>query len=584
MKLGLSHRLALPLIYLLGAAAVAGWVGWMAFFSALAQLQERGRADLELSGDRLTSYLQRYRELAVVLSDHPTLVPLVLGTGGATDRAAEFLQGMADKTGAFSIQAISGSNPVVASVPSAFFAGLAPAIDRAMTGALGSVHFVGPQDRRIFAYAAPVFGPDGKAAGSVIVSVDASTIEWNWPADPLAVYFSGQDGLVIVSNRSELVLTSPQGSGSRKFPQIEKRNLRGFELWRIEGGPYLPERALHMSKDMPVISLQGQVLLDLQPAYRIAWLQGLVAGAVLFGLGAILFIALERRRTLNQRLADQTAAQLVLEERVKERTREITTANTKLQVEVRERQDAEAALRKAQSDLVQAGKLRALGEMSAGISHELNQPLMAIRSFAENASVYLDRKEPEVTRDNLSRISELSRRMGRIIKNLRAFARQESEPMTDVDLVAVIGAVLEISEGRLAETGVTVDWDPPEYAVLVRGGEVRLQQVVLNLVSNAVDAMAQSDTRILGLAIAKQTDKVWLNVSDTGPGISEPDKIFDPFYSTKSVGQADGMGLGLSISYGLVQSFGGQIKGRNRRRGGAVFTVDLAPAEAEKVA
>ena len=172
------------------------------------------------------------------------------------------------------------------------------------------------------------------------------------------------------------------------------------------------------------------------------------------------------------------------------RTEALEIANRDLTREVNERHEAESRLKRAQADLVQAGKLSALGEMSAGISHELNQPLMAIRSFAENAQAYLDRDNPQKAADNLGRISELARRMGRIIKNLRAFARQESETITNVELTSVVEAALEMTMGKISGAGVSLDWTPTGQ-IWVRGGEVRLQQVVMNLLSNAVDAMAE---------------------------------------------------------------------------------------------
>ena len=226
---------------------------------------------------------------------------------------------------------------------------------------------------------------------------------------------------------------------------------------------------------------------------------------------------------------------------------------------------------------MQAGKLSALGQMSAGISHELNQPLMAIRQYAENGAALLERGKPDVAAQNLRRIGDLAHRMGRIIRNLRAFARQEREPMGQVDLVAVVNAALELSESRLARDGVEVRWQPPA-PIHVIGGEVRLGQVLVNLIGNAADAMAGLPVRRIAISLRRHDDRVLLEVADTGPGIEEPEKIFDPFYTTKAVGAAEGMGLGLSISYGLVQSFGGAIRGRNRPEGGAIFTVELTPA------
>jgi two-component system C4-dicarboxylate transport sensor histidine kinase DctB len=214
----------------------------------------------------------------------------------------------------------------------------------------------------------------------------------------------------------------------------------------------------------------------------------------------------------------------------------------------------------------------------------LNQPLMAIRSFAENAEAFLDRGNPEVAAQNLSRISELARRMGRIIKNLRAFAKQENEPLSDVDLVAVVDAAIEMVTSKISHAGVSLDWAAPPSAVMVRGGEVRLQQVVLNLISNAVDAMEETEDRRIEITLERKGPRVFLAVRDTGPGIAEPERIFDPFYTTKEIGSAEGMGLGLSISYGLVQSFGGQIRGRNHEEKGAIFTVELAAVEGVQAA
>jgi two-component system C4-dicarboxylate transport sensor histidine kinase DctB len=307
---------------------------------------------------------------------------------------------------------------------------------------------------------------------------------------------------------------------------------------------------------LPVIQMTGEALMDVAPARTFARLQAGAAAAICLAFGAMLFLATERRRTL----AD---ANIRLEAAVEARTAELT---------------------KAQSDLVQAGKLSALGQMSAGISHELNQPLMAIRSYAENAEAFLERGKTDIAGQNLGRIAELARRMGRIIRNLRAFAKQESEGMTDVDLASVIAAVLEITQARARAGGVDIIWDAPETPITVRGGEVRLQQVVLNLVTNAMDAMeGQTFTQRIEIDTDRSGARVDLYVRDTGPGLSEPDRIFDPFYSTKQVmsdgtGQ-DGMGLGLSISYGLVQSFGGIIRGRNHPAGGAVFTVTLDAAD-----
>jgi two-component system C4-dicarboxylate transport sensor histidine kinase DctB len=325
----------------------------------------------------------------------------------------------------------------------------------------------------------------------------------------------------------------------------------GEEIWELALGPYIPRRALHLTKEMPVMAMRAEALVDVAPAERLAGLQALVVAAVLVAFGAILFLVTERRRTL-------LSANRQLEARVEARTGE---------------------LRRAQADLVQAGKLSALGQMSAGISHELNQPLMAIGQFAENGVRFLAQGKRDVAEDNLKRISALSARAARIIKNLRAFARNESEPMGRIELGNVINSAVDLTETRLAEAGVTMDWTAPKTPYYVKAGEVRLGQVFVNLITNAADAMqGQAGEKTIRIR-CHAGERLMVDVRDTGPGITDPEKIFEPFYSTKAVGSAEGMGLGLSISYGLIESFGGKITGRNASMTegarGAVFTVEL---------
>ena len=563
------RRAAVLAVFLVLTAGVTGGVWWRALTDALSRLEERGQADLALAGDRLLGQLQRYREMTVLMADHPDVLALALAPDRPPEAVDALLQRTADMTRSDELMLIDATGRILAASGSAKGTdrSAAPYFKRAMQGALGFHHEIDlVSGRRFFVYAAPVFSPDGPVAGAIVSRIDTEAVEVTWRGEPMIVFFTDRSGVAFVSNRDELILVRlsllPEGAGDN-FLRREERTLGRHVVWDLDGGPYLPAHALHLTRDLPVIGMTGEALVDVDPAERQALLQALVAALFCLGLGAILYALLERRRALSVRLAAEAAANAQLEGRVAERTRELTEANDQL--------------RRAQADLVRAGKLSALGQMSAGISHELNQPLMAIQSYAENAGLFLEREEPARAAENLGRISDLARRMGRIIKNLRAFARQESEGMSDVDLVAVIGAALELTEARLRAGAVRVDWTPPAHPVRVRGGEVRLQQVLVNLLANAADAMEGGGTVTIGLA---RTDgRVRLSLADTGPGIAEPERIFDPFYSTKEVGASEGMGLGLSISYGIVQSFGGTIAGRNREEGGAEFTVELSAAE-----
>lgn len=588
-------RLALAaLIFLTLVAAITGGVWWFAFNSALEQLAERGRSDLSLASDRLLGELQQYRELAVLTADRGE-IRAALGGAAGLERPQTVLLRSADKTGTLEIRLVRPDGAVLVSsnrdiLPAAENRVGNPAFARAMQGALGAHHartsgVVG----RTFIYSAPVFADGGGVIGAVEVDVNIWAVESAWLGDPHAVFFTDEVGVVFISNRTELLFrsrtTHPQaelvkfGYDARAlspFVNHGVRRLGAFSLWSIDGGPYLPARALHLTQDLPRINMTGELLLDIWPALRIAGLQAAVAAALSLVLGGVVVVLLQRRRILTARLAIEAAANAELERRVAERTAALSASNTALRREVSERLEAEAALKKAQAELVQAGKLSALGQMSAGISHELNQPLMAIQTFAENGGRFLQRGNTDKAGENLGRIAQMAGRMARIIKNLRAFARNEAEPMGKVDLAGVIEQAVELTEARLVRDGITLDWTPPQAPVFATGGEVRLVQVFTNLITNAADAMAGQDTpRLIRIGI-NTGRKLAVTVRDTGPGISEPDRIFDPFYSTKAIrGGEEGMGLGLSISYGLVQSFGGRIRGSNAGGKGAMFTVEL---------
>ncbi|MEM8655993.1 MAG: ATP-binding protein [Pseudomonadota bacterium] len=568
--MGHLRQISVILGFIALVAAAAAGVWRYGYFQALDQLARQGQSDLALASDRLTGQLQRYRELAVLVADHPQVSAALAGAD--IDQVETLFLDIADKTAAQDIRLTDATGLILAAArPDVPSLDATPLVKRTGQGALGWGNGRTGQGVRVFAYAAPVFDARSQVIGTVVVTVDLAGIEWDWVGSNPAVFFTDARDRVFITNRSEIVYWQRSETGPGLKPAdapalpFDSYAMGNHEIWQLGWGPYLPQNALHLVRPLPVIGMTGEALVDVAPARRLATLQAAAVAGLCLAFGALLFVATERRRTLAE-------ANALLEARVTERTAELSDANAQLRREAEEREEAQAALAQAQADLVQAGKLSALGQMSAGLSHELNQPLMAIQTYADNAAAFLDRGKPDRTRDNLGRIADMARRMGRIIKNLRAFSRQESEPAVRVDLVHVVQSAVELTTPRIRNEDVTLQLDTPDTPIWVSGGEVRLGQVFVNLISNAIDAMAGRDTRHLFITV-KNTS---VTIADTGPGIETPDRVFDPFYSTKEVGASEGMGLGLSISYGIVQGFGGEIHGNNGPQG-AVFTVDLQP-------
>lgn len=267
-------------------------------------------------------------------------------------------------------------------------------------------------------------------------------------------------------------------------------------------------------------------------------------------------------------------SQIELERRVRERTMDLTYANEK----IREEMDLH---KNTQNELIQTAKLAVLGQMSAGINHELNQPLTAIRAYADNARQFLKMDRLESVATNLSEISQLTERMAKIIHPLKEFARKTSGQAESVSMKSVKEGAMSIMYGRLGREKVSINWPQKLESCYVLGDIVRIEQVMVNLISNAIQAMeAQADKKI-DILLSYQDSKQILQVRDYGPGIPEGEleRVFEPFYTTKKAGQ--GLGLGLSISYRIIDSLGGELSVTNHPEGGAVFTLAL-PADPDR--
>lgn len=335
-----------------------------------------------------------------------------------------------------------------------------------------------------------------------------------------------------------------------------------------------------------VMSHQGWRLITLTNASNVtvnAWQAALGAGVFAAFIGLLgMFLAL-RRRAITSRLKAREALQRAhdeLELRIALRTAELHDMNEELVREIGERKRAEQVLRESQDDLMHASKLALLGQMSAGITHEISQPLTALRSLSFNTQLLLKRGDIGRIEKNLQSISDLTERMGKLTEQLKSFSRKTPLTLESFLLTKAVDATLLLLENRIRTEQIVLDVDirAPLHA-LCDGN--RLEQVLINLCANALDAMRDAPTKKLAIRVWRANGKAVIRVSDSGTGISEAlmGRLFEPFFSTKLPGQ--GLGLGLAISADIVREFGGTLRAFNIQ-GGAAFELDLKLTEENK--
>ena len=601
-------------------AVLCGTICWFAYDWSerifFEQARQQARATLALYVQSLKGELRKYEVIPELLANRSEIVSLFRQSEepGAVDRANHLAAAVNHTSGAedtyfmdaegltFAASNWDSDHPFVGRNFS-----FRPYFKQAIEGSLGRYFALGTtSNRRGYYFAYPV--RDGEQIlGVVAVKMNIKRIEASWAAAPGDVMVADPNGVIFIASRTNWRFRTLGPLSPAAIAEIESnRQYRLEDLspldsdWSstaddkvdlvkvreqgADGAGATTTEYLVESRKLPEAGWTVHVLTESKAAKRQAlWALAFSALACLI---AILLLALARQR--RQRLIDgieiQRAAAERLEQRVRERTADLSASNERLEQEIKERRTAEEALRKTQDELIQAGKLAALGQMSAAISHEFNQPLAAIRSYAENAGTLITRSRLEEAQDNCSRIGDLTGRMAEISKHLNAFARRPQRRLIEVSPEAVIEETLQFLRPRLESASVDVAFEPVGAECLVMAGPLRLQQVVTNLLLNALDAMAETSEPRIDIGLSTKDERVLLTVRDHGPGIDEQqlEQIFDPFFTTKEVGH--GLGLGLSISFNIIKDFEGSLRAENHPRGGALFTIDLPLHKAETAA
>lgn len=567
--------------------ATASWLGYtVAFQRGLDHLHAAARQRLAMEAARLDGHLSRFDYLPSLLETSPSVFQLL---GSPTDAALQQSVSLNLKSinllaGTDNLYVLSVSGDTLAAAdfeqpgtPVGQNLSYRPYVSEALANGRGAFFGIGITSARAGYYLSYALKDGGATRGIATVKVNLDSYEREWRDTEGDILLLDERQVAILASRDEWRYrpTAPLSVQMRddisRFRPYGNHDLtplgwtvvaqsKGAARVTTESGTAYTVSELPINRGLWKLVLLDDEAPVRQTALVIGAMSGLASMVALLAAGLVM----QRRREIRQRLASQAALQAahdMLETRVQERT---------------------AELRAAQDELVHAGKLAALGQMSAGIVHELNQPLAALQTAADNAISYVDRGSIGDARGNLTRIGELVRRLGRLTSQLRVFAYKSSGPLDTVSIDHAMAETLKILAGRVKEGGVDVVTDI-DSNLCVLADQTRLEQLFCNIVANALDAVenvAQKSILIRARREDEQAARCRIAISNSGPAIS-PDvlqRMFEPFVTTKPPGK--GLGLGLMLSNHIARSFGGELRARNLGPSGAEFIVILPIADA----
>nr|WP_244139351.1 ATP-binding protein [Burkholderia vietnamiensis] len=615
------------LVVLAAALAAACALTWsITWQRGVAELQRNAAVRVNRTTSALKSTLDRYESLPYLLGSHPYVQDLLAEPQRAdlTARANRYLEDLNEHAHATVTYVVGADGLCVAAsnwrAPDSFVGieyRFRPYFIDAMNGRVGRFFGIGTISRDPGYYISQPVWRDGRIAGVVVVKLN---LEWFQGADasePLVV--ADDHGVVFLSSvpawkyHTLHPLTEPVAASiyeTRQYAQqpvtplplrVEQVLGADAEIVRVGAGRRAP-RFLASKRRIGEPDWLLVTLAPLAPVDADARNATIVTGFGFVSIALLAFYWRMRRARVREMIRGRALLQQAyaeLNRRVEERTADLSQANAQLQKEVGDRIRAEQELRAAHDELIQASKLAALGQMAAGITHELNQPLAALRSFSDNTRVLLDRGEQGAARENLEAIAALTERMGKITNQLKLFVGRAKPRNERALVVRALRSVLALLGERMRGVALTLTLrdatvapaqDAPldlagDYPELVaRCEDLRLEQVLINLLGNALDAVGGAAAAAvvaapaIDVTIVVSAATLSIEVRDNGPGIA-PDllpRLFEPFFTTKEMGR--GLGLGLAISSSIASDAGGALTARNAPDGGALFVLTLRRA------
>ena len=574
---------------------LALWSGGMlAYRYGLETLAKEGQSRMELYISYLRGVLEKYEGLPELLATNKQLVSFLQNPGSrerinALNRYLETINNISDASDTY---LMNGEGLTIAAsnwnTPKPFVGrnfSYRPYFKQAMEGKLGRYFALGTtSSERGYYFAYPV-RYEGRILGAVVIKIKIDAIEANWSDQDSDFLVVDPDGVIFITTKEQWRFKTMRALD----PQVLKRlaeNQR-YPNASLEPIPLVQEQSVAQGKvikvmleekgkvktylqqetSMPHAGWQIYTLSEFRPVENkvIFTLMVIVGVSGLAVLTMLLYWQHQQQVAERQKFVENNRRMLEdakerLEIRVAERTAALSNSNEQLRQEIQERQKTEEELRKTRRELIHAAKLAALGQMSTVITHELNQPLAAIRTYTDNAVQFLAKGRTDNVGWNLEQIQELTERMGQLAMQLKIFARKSSGKLNVVPLHGVLDGAMEVMAPIISKSGVKLTINMPPELEGVRANAVLLQQVLVNLLSNSVQAVAEQEKKEVTIDVSREEDKVLLRVADNGPGIDPAmaRRIFEPFYTTKDPGK--GLGLGLTISARIMEDMGGRIR------------------------
>ncbi|MCH5553984.1 sensor histidine kinase [Pseudomonas syringae] len=585
-------------------------LGYIAYLvsehSGIKSLRETGERQLELHARTVESEISKYTYLPSVLELESSVSQLLNEPGPELQQQVNrYLEGLNRRSRSRAIYVTDTTGRVLATSNwrdadsyqgedlsfRAYF-------QDAVRGLPGRFYGIGTTTGESGYYLAHGLEDKGRIIGVAVIKVRLEALEERWQRARLEAFVSDENGIIILSSDPARRLKSVRPLTA----EVKERLARSLQYYWWPLNELVPLERETLSEGVETLVFPANISVDREhkkvsylaqsrPLSDTAWHltlltplenlrreaanQGMLV-AVACALVTFLLIAWnERRKVISTRLAAREALQAAnneLERKIAERTEHLRASNERLKAQIRERRQAEDTLRKAQDELVQAGKLAAIGQMSTSIAHELNQPLAALRTLSGNTVRFLERGALDTASTNLRTINDLVDRMGRITASLRAFARR-GDDQGQAQLSKAVDAAMQLLGVRVEQSGLTLHRDFVDATLTI--DQTRLEQILVNLIGNALDAMFDLQQPELWLTGSVIDGRYRLRVRDNGHGVDADARkhLFEPFFTTKPGEQ--GLGLGLTLSASLAAAAGGSLSAEHPQDGGTTFVLSL---------